>query len=315
MWFLIRRLAQSVTTLLAITLATFILFRLLPGGMTAALLPPRTSEVVKARFVHDQGLDRPIIVQFVNYLDRVFLHFDLGYSYRRNQSVNSILGHDLPKSAILLSISTLLALIIGVSAGVLQAWRRNTLEDHLFTGFAFLLYATPDYCLGIVLIDIFALRLHWFPTEGPQGSTWTSAFTELNHFVLPLAAVTLTSIAVFSRYARSSTLDVLGQDFIRTARAKGASGPRVVLSHVVRNACTPIITLLGLSLPSLFSGAILIETVFNYPGIGLESFNAAVNRDYAVLLGITVVLGSLTVLGNLIADLAYVLADPRVRLS
>lgn len=312
--FLIRRLAQSVIILLAITLATFSLFHLLPGGMTAALLPPRTSKAVQTQFIHSQGLDQPIVVQFLKYLDRIFLHFDLGYSYKDNQSVNSILGHDLPKSAVLLGISTLLALLIGVTAGLVQALRRNKVDDHLFTGFAFLMYATPDYFLGIVLIDIFALRLHWFPTEGPQGSTWTSAFTEVNHFVLPLAAATLTSIAIFSRYARSSALDVLGQDFIRTARATGASGTRVVVRHVVRNSCIPIVTLLGLSLPGLFGGAILIEEVFNYPGIGLESFNAAVNRDYAVLLGITVVLGFLTVLGNLIADLAYVFVDPRVRL-
>jgi peptide/nickel transport system permease protein len=306
---------QAVVILLAITLGTFCLIHLLPGGETAALLPPKVSPAVKEQFIHEQGLDKPLISQFLHYLNRIFFHFDLGYSYKDNQSVNSILAHELPKSAILLGCATVLALLIGVTAGMLQALRRNKLDDHLFTGFAFLLYATPDFFLGIVLIDIFALRLHWFPTEGPQGPYWTSAFTEFDAFVLPLATATLTSIAVFSRYARSSALDVLGQDFIRTARAKGASRGRVLSKHILRNACLPIITLLGLSLPGLFSGAILIESVFNYPGIGLESYKSAIGRDYAVLLGITIVLGFLTVLGNLLADIAYSLTDPRIRVS
>jgi peptide/nickel transport system permease protein len=311
--FVVRRLVQSVVILLALTLATFGLFHLLPGGETAALLPGRISKPVKDRFIHQLGLDRPLIDQYLHYLDRLVLHGDLGYSFKDNESVDAILAHDLPKSAILIGLSTLIALAIGLSAGLVQALRRNRIDDHLFTGFAFLLYATPDFFLGIVLIDLFALRFHWFPTEGPQGGAWTAPFTEFHAFVLPLVTATLTNIAVFSRYTRSSALDVLGQDFIRTARAKGASGWRVVTKHIVRNACIPIITLLGLSLPGLFGGAILIEEVFNYPGIGLESFNATVNRDYAVLLGITVLLGFLTIVGNLIADIAYAYADPRVR--
>jgi peptide/nickel transport system permease protein len=310
----LRRLVQSVIIMAGLTLLTFWMLHLLPGGMAAAILGPRISKADKLAFIHTNGLDQPIWQQYVTYLNHL-VHGNLGYSYHLNQSVAGLLGSDLPKSLILVGTSTLLSLVIGVPLGLFQAVRRNKWDDHVATGASYVLYAMPDFWLGLVLIDIFALRLHVLPPVAPSGASWTAAFHDPKGMILPITTLTLISIALFSRYMRSAALDNLGQDFIRTARAKGASQGRVLWSHTVRNAAMPIITLLGLSLPGLFGGAIITETVFNYPGIGLASFSAAIARDYPVLLGTTLLFGFLTILGNLLADLAYAFLDPRVRYS
>jgi peptide/nickel transport system permease protein len=311
--FISRRIAQTILVTLLLTLMTFVLFHSLPGGPARAILGRRASSAQLAAFTKANGLNNPIFVQYGDYLNRL-VHGNLGFSFKQNQSVNSILGQQIPKSLVLVGASTVLALAIGLGTGLFQAIRRNSIADHALTGAAFILYAMPDFFLALILIDIFAIRLHIFPTEGPQGS-WTEAFTQPKGMVLPIATLTLTSIAIFSRYMRSSALDVFGQDYIRVVRAKGASGGRVLWSHTLRNAGIPIVTLLGLSLPGLFSGALITEEVFNYPGIGLETFTAAFNRDYPVELAITVIVGVTTLVGNLIADLAYGLLDPRVRLQ
>ena len=173
----------------------------------------------------------------------------------------------------------------------------------------------PNFWLAFILIDIFAIRLFWLPPVAPSSPTWTAAFTDAKAMILPWATITLVSIAIFSRYMRSSALDALSQDYIRTARAKGAQRGRVLRRHVIRNASIPIITLVGLSVPGLLGGAILEEVVFNYPGIGLATYNAALDKDYPILIGTTIVFGALTIAGNLIADIAYAYADPRVRVT
>ncbi|HWC36597.1 MAG TPA: ABC transporter permease [Mycobacteriales bacterium] len=308
-----RRLALAVLVAFLVTLLTFILFHNLPGGPAAAIAGHHTTKPQIQAFIHENGLDKPLLTQYRDYLSHL-LHGNLGYSFKRNQTVNAILAEDLPKSIVLVGASTLLALFIGLSTGLFQALRRNTFTDHFLTGASFIFYAMPDFWLGLILIDWFAIRLHVFPTEGPQGS-WTEAFTQPSGMVLPIATLSLTSIAVFSRYMRSSALDVFGQDYIRIVRSKGASTGRILWSHTLRNAGIPIITLLGLSLPDLLSGAIITEEVFNYPGIGLETFNAAVNRDYALELGITIIIAIAVIVGNLISDLAYSYLDPRVRVT
>jgi peptide/nickel transport system permease protein len=312
--YVIRRLLQSLVILAGLTLLTFWLLHLLPGGMAAAILPPRISAAERHAFVHANGLDRPLLDQYFTYVNHL-LHGDLGYSYHLNQSVGSLLATDLPKSLLLVGTATFLAFLIGIPLGLFQAARANHWDDHVATGVSYVLYAMPDFWLGLILIDIFALRLHVFPPIAPAAASWTAALHDPKAMVLPVATLTLVSIAVFSRYMRSAALDNLGQDFIRTARAKGASPGRILWRHTVRNAGMPIITLLGLSLPGLFSGAIITETVFNYPGIGLASFSAAIARDYPILLGTTLVFGFLTIVGNLLADLAYAYLDPRVRYS
>lgn len=312
--FVIRRLLQSVVVIIGLTIGTFWLFHLLPGGPVRAIVGVHASPLVIKTFIDEHGFNRPIVVQYFHYVDQL-IHGNLGYSYKQNQSVNSILANDLPKSFVLVGSSTIIALAIGIVTGTFQAIRRNKADDHAITGTAFVLYAMPDFFLALILIDLFAIRLHIVPPIAPSGGSWTSAFTDPIAMILPVATLSLTSIAIFSRYMRSSALDVFGQDFIRTARSKGATPSRVVFVHTLRNACIPIITLLGLSLPGLFAGAIIIEEVFNYPGIGLAAYNAALTRDYPLLLGVTIIVGFTTIIGNLLADLLYAFADPRVRYS
>jgi peptide/nickel transport system permease protein len=300
--------------MLGVTLLTFILLKLIPGSEARAILGPRAPAQEVAYFTQQNGLNKPVVVQYLIYVDHL-LHGNLGYSYKLNQTVASILAQDLPKSLALVGPPAFLAVFIGVPLGIWQSLRRDKLDDHAITGVSYVLYAMPDYWLAFILINIFALKLFWLPPIAPSGSTWTIAFTDAKAMILPWATLTLVSIALYSRYMRSAALDALSQDYIRTARAKGVRRGRVLRKHVIRNACIPIITLVGLSIPGLFSGAIIEEYVFNYPGIGLATLNAAGTKDYPILLAVTVVLGGLAILGNLIADLAYAFADPRVRLA
>ena len=309
-----RRFAQAIVILLGVTLLTFMLLHLIPGGPARGILGPRATAGQIAAFERANGLNLPVLQQYVIYLGHL-LHGNFGYSYKLNQTVASVFAQDLPKSMALVGPPLVASIAIGVPLGLWQSQRRDKLDDHLITGVGYVLYAMPDFWLAFILIDLFALRLYWLPPIAPESPTWTAAFTDAKAMILPWATLTLVSIAVFSRYMRSSALDAMSQDYIRTARAKGAQRGRVLRKHVIRNACIPIITLIGLSIPGLLSGAIIEEVVFNYPGIGLATYNAALIKDYPILLGTTIVFGALTIAGNLIADIAYAFADPRVRLA
>lgn len=311
---MIRRVLQALAVLLLVTLITFGLLRLIPGNPAIAIMGPSAyrNPAAIAQFDAQYGFNRPWYGQYWLWLNHL-LHFDLGYSWNLNQSVASLLGSHLPKTVFLVGISIILALIIAVPIGVLQAVKRNKFADHFFNGFSTLFYAMPAFLLGILLILIFAVKFPIFPPEGPQGEGLSTLITNFNALVLPIVSLTLITIALFSRYMRSSVLDNLIQDYVRTARAKGASQRRVLLRHVLRNSLIPIATLLGLLLPALFSGALITESVFNYPGMGYLFYHQAQSQDYPTLLGITVVVALATVVGSLLADIAYAVLDPRVR--
>jgi peptide/nickel transport system permease protein len=313
--FLVRRLGQSAIVVFGVTIITFVMTRLLPGGVARAILGPRASPIEIAQFNHDNGLDLPGYQQYFYYLGEL-AHGNLGFSYRLNESVTGLLSDHLPKTIILLGISTLIALAIAVPLGMMQAVRRNKLEDYFFTSLSFALYSMPPFWLALILIIVFAVNLNLLPPEGPQGaiSTYLDP-AQVAALVLPVMALALVTIALFSRYMRSSMLDNLVQDYVRTARAKGVSTAGVLYKHVLRNALIPIVTLLGLSLPGIFSGALITEAIFNYPGMGLLFWDSAQTRDYPVLLGVTVVVAVATVIGNLLADVFYAVVDPRVRVA
>jgi peptide/nickel transport system permease protein len=227
--------------------------------------------------------------------------------------VASLLSGHLPKTIFLVGISTILALLLAIPVGVIQAVRRNKFVDHFFNGFSTVFYAMPAFLLGILLILFFAIKIPIFPPEGPQSEGLGVLFTNFNALVLPIISLTLITLALFSRYMRSSVLDNLTEDYVRTAKAKGASERRVLIRHVLRNSLIPIATLLGLSLPGIIAGALITESVFNYPGMGYLFYQAALNSDYPILLGITIVVAVATVVGSLLADIAYAVLDPRVR--
>jgi peptide/nickel transport system permease protein len=309
-----RRLIQAVFVVIGVTIIVFIILHLLPGGPARAMLGPRATAVQVRAFMVANGYNRPVWIQYWNYIDHL-VHGNLGYSYHYNQTVNSLLAQDLPKSALLVGLSYVVSVIVAVPLGILQAVRRNKPVDYTLTGASFIGYSMPVFWLGILLILVFAIYLHWLPPEGPQGSTIGSVLGQPLGLVLPVATLSIVTVAQFSRFMRSSAIENLVQDYIRTARSNGLSERAVLFRHLLRNSLIPIITLIGLSLPATLSGAVITESVFNYPGMGLLLWTAATVRDYPVMLGFTVVVGAATVVGSLLADVLYAVADPRVRYS
>ena len=311
--FLARRCAQAVIVLLLVSVIVFGLSRLLPGGPARAILGTHATPSNIAAFNRENGLNGPLPAQYWHWLSGV-LTGNFGFSYVLNQPVSSLLAQRLPKTAFLAGISVVLAVLIAVPVGLYQAVRRGRADDYAVTTVTFVLYSTPAFWVALLLIDVLAVRLHVFPAEAPQGS-FSAVFGDPGALVLPVLTITLVSIAAFSRYIRSSVLDELAQDYVRMARSKGARRRVILTRHVLRNALSPVVTLLGLSLPFILSGTLITEQVFNYPGVGLLAFNAAVGQDYPVLLGVVLVVGIATVVGSLLADIAYALLDPRVHYS
>ncbi|WP_030812520.1 ABC transporter permease [Streptomyces sp. NRRL S-337] len=310
--FLAKRLAQALVVLLLVSVIVFVLLHLLPGGPARAILGVQATPQAVAHFNHQQGYDRSLPQQYLMYLGRL-LTGDLGESYKLNQSVASLLAERLPRTALLAGLALALAAVLAVPLGILQAVRRGRAADHVLTGLAFLAYATPVFFLGLVLVLVFSQQLPLLPAEAPQADTVGGILAQPAGLVLPVVTTALGIVAAFSRYLRSAVLDNLAEDYVRTARAKGQSGARVLVRHVLRNALIPLVTLLGLYLPTLFSGTLVVESMFNYPGMGLLFWNAAQGSDFPVLLGVTLVVGVATVLGSLLADVAYAVLDPRIR--
>jgi peptide/nickel transport system permease protein len=310
--YIIRRIGQALIVILGVTIIVFILRHLLPGSIARAILGIRATPDAIAAFNRQNGLNNPLPLQYVAFLNQL-IHGNLGYSFKQNMSVDAIVEHDLPNDLLLVGVSLVLALLIAIPVGIMQAVRRNRLTDYTATGIAFILYSMPSYLLGLLLIAFFAVNLRILPAEAPQAPTIGGVLADPAGLVLPIATLTLVTFALFSRYMRSSAIDSLTQDYIRTARAKGLRQSAILSRHLLRNSLIPVATLVGISMPGILTFGLIIEQLFNFPGIGLAYFNAAVNGDYPVVFGITVLVAVATVLGNLIADIAYAVLDPRVR--
>ena len=311
---LIRRIVQALIVVFFVTVFTLFLVHLFPGGPIRALLGPRATAQQVAHYNQLYGFDQPFYRQYIKWVGQL-LHGNLGFSLKLNQSVSSLIVQDLPKTIVLVALGTIVSLAFGIPLGIYQAVKRYTVGDYALTGVSFLGYATPTFFIGLLLVEWFSIDIHLFPPFAPQGTTVGQILSEPRALVLPVLSYSFVLYALWSRYMRSSVMDNLVQDYVRTARAKGASERRVLWGHVFRNSLMSIVTLLGLSLPTLVAGAIFIEVVFNYPGMGLAFYNAALNVDYQVLLGFTLVATLATILGNLLADVGYAVLDPRVRYS
>ncbi len=314
--FLLRRVIQAVIVIAGVILIVFLLSQLIPGGECKAVLGPKATTHNCLRFNRLNGFNQPVLVQFGKYLRGLvwpFWHPNLGYSYKFNEGVTNVIAQRLPKTLVLVGTSTLISLMIAIPLGILQVVRRNHPIDYSATGMAFILYAMPPFLLGTLLIIWFSFDLGWFPTQPPSAASPWAVFTDPRAFVLPIITLSAITVASFSRYMRSSMMDAMAGDYIRTARAKGSSQRRVLYGHALRNALIPILTLLGLSLPAIVSGAVITETVFNYPGMGQLTVYAAGNSDIPLVLGTTLVATVATVVGSLLADVLYALADPRIR--
>ncbi|MDQ6815956.1 MAG: ABC transporter permease [Actinomycetota bacterium] len=312
--YIIRRIFVAILITIGIAAITFELLHLIYGSPVHEVLGRGARPNQIAAWNKQHGYDRPLVVQFLSYLGGL-THLNFGYSYKQGQSVGQLFLNNAGRSIYLSGASLVFSLLIAMPIGIAQAVKRNSIGDYAATTLTFVLYAMPPFLLGIILIDVFALRLNIFPPLVPTSITTTvGAITHPRDFFLPILTLTAVNVASFSRYMRSSALDNLAQDYIRLARAKGLSQRAVLYRHLLRNACLPMITLVGLSIPDLLAGNLLVEVLFNIQGLGLLFYSALQNGDYPILLAYTILGGILTVLGNLLADVSVTVADPRVRI-
>jgi len=311
--YIIRRSLVAIIVTIGIAAIAFLLLHMLAPSPVNAVLGQKANRAAIVAWNKQHGYDRPLLLQLVSYLGGV-AHLSFGYSYKEGQSVSALFAENAGRSAYLTGTSLVLAIFVAIPLGIAQAVKRNSPGDYAATAITFILYSMPSFLLGLILIQLFALDLQIFtPSVSDNITTTWGAITHPRQLTLPIVTLAAITVASFSRYMRSSALDNLAQDYIRLARAKGLSQRMVLTHHLLRNSCLPMITLIGLSIPALLAGNLLVETLFNYPGLGLLFYNALGNEDYPVLLAYTVLGGVLTVIGNLIADVAVAAADPRIR--
>jgi ABC-type dipeptide/oligopeptide/nickel transport system permease component len=301
--FLLRRLLQSVLVLLGVSVVVFLILHL-TGDPALLLLPPEATAEDIARLRQQLGFDDPLPAQYLRFL-RGAVRGDFGESLRHGEPAMALVLERLPATFELAGAGLLLALCLAIPAGILSAVRRNTVLDYVSTVVALFGQAMPTFWLGIMLILVFSVQLGWLPSSG-RG--------DLQHLVLPAVTLGLFTTARITRLTRSGMLEVLGQDYIRTARAKGVSEPPVVWKHALRNASIPIVTIVGIELGTLLGGSVITETIFAWPGVGRLSVQAIFNRDYPVVQAAVFLLASTFVLVNLLVDVVYTYLDPRIRL-
>jgi peptide/nickel transport system permease protein len=312
--YILRRIVTAVIVVIGLMFVTFSMLHIIAPSPARAVLGIKASPAALAGFNHAHGYDRPFMRQFLTYVNQTF-HGNFGFSYKLNQSVTALFKENAGRSALLSGVSVVLAVLIAMPLGIYQAVKRNSLADYTLTGISFTLYSMPIFFISLVLIDIFALKTHIFPFEASQSTTVIGVLEDPRSMVLPVVSLVALSVAGYSRYMRSSALDNLAQDYIKVARAKGLSERAVLYRHLVRNSSLPMVTLIGLSIPDLLAGNLITEQVFNYPGLGLLFYNSLGTEDYPILLAYTLLGGILVVIGNLIADIALTLTDPRIRLT
>lgn len=312
--YLIRRVGTSLVILIGISIFIFMLLHAVFPSPAIVVLGPKASPPAVAAWNAENGFDDPLIVQYWHYMVAL-LHGNLGYSYKLNQSVAALFGERWLRSLYLSGMGILIAILIAIPLGIFQAVKRNTLGDQAVTAVAFTAYAMPDFLLYLIAIQVFALSFPIFSFEASQSTSIVTVIGDWRDMALPILCIALLVLAGYSRYMRSSAMETLAQDYIKTARAKGLPERLVLFRHLLRNACLPMVTLIGLSIPALLAGNLIAEFVFNYPGLGLLFYNSLSNEDYPVVIAYTLIGAVLTVLGNLVADIALTIADPRIRLS
>ncbi|MBI6546194.1 MAG: ABC transporter permease [Cyanobacteria bacterium NC_groundwater_1444_Ag_S-0.65um_54_12] len=312
--YIIRRILTNIPLLLGITLILFAVMHMMPGGPLAAYTQnPRVRPEDLEKIKHIMGLDQPVWLQYFYWLGSLLVG-NLGNSLFTGRPVAEMIIERLPNTVILMGLALGLSILIGVPLGILSAIKQYSPFDFVVTTLAFIGYSLPVFWFGVMLMLLFAAILHWFPaggmfTIGQEGNF----FDLLWHLCLPVAMLSIVSIATWSRYTRSSMLEVVRQEYVRTARAKGLAEAVVIFKHAFRNALIPVITIVALALPGLFGGAIMTETIFAWPGIGRLFFNALGQGDYPILMAILTISACLVVISNLLADITYAAVDPRIR--
>ncbi len=312
--YLIRRVITSIIVVIGVSIFIFVLLHAAYPSPARDVLGLAARPVQVAAWNKQNGYDDPVIVQYLHYMDNL-IHGNLGYSYVENQSVLALFQERWARSAYLSGISLIIAVLIALPLGIFQAVKRNSIGDNVATSAAFILYSMPSFFLGLILIQILALTFPVFNFEASQSTNVFYVMGDWYSMTLPIFTLALITVAAFSRYMRSASIDVLAQDYIKVARAKGLPERLVLTRHLVRNASLPMVTLIGLSLPGLLAGNLITESLFNYPGLGLLFFESLSKVDYPVMLAYTLIGAVLVVVGNLVADIALTVADPRIRLA
>ena len=319
LWMIVQRISYALILLLAVLVLNFALMYLAPGDIADTIAGDMggANAEVMAEIRRSYGLDRPVWEQLVSYLWNV-VQLDLGYSYFFNTSVVPLLAERVPATLLLVVSAQILAIFVGVLLGVVAARRPNGLTSHAVTLLALFGFSAPVFWTGIMLLIAFSLLVPLFPVAGMQdvtidGGAWVKMVDVAHHLVLPTITLASIFLALYSRLCRASMLEVLGSDYIRTARAKGLSDRQVVVKHALKNALNPVVTLAGLQFSAVVSGAVLVETVFSWPGLGTLALQSIIARDTPTILGILFFSSLVVVVANLLTDLALRLIDPRIR--
>lgn len=316
--YVLRRLIQAIPILVGISVVSFLIINLAPGDPTDRFRSGRVSAETIANLVRLYGLDKPLPEQFISWFT-AFWQFPFrvdawGYSFVDGRPVVEKIFEKIPTTLELMGTSLVITMIVSIPLGVLAAVKQYSWADKIITTMATIGYALPSFVLGILLLYIFAIKLNWFPSFGRQSLGQEGNFPDyLRHLFLPVCSLAIQQIAGWSRYMRSSMLEVLQQDYVRTARAKGLAESRVVFKHALKNALLPVITLLGLTLPSLLAGAAITESIFSWPGLGFLAVDSVGTNDFPVVLAIVMIGGMMVLLGNLLADVLYGFVDPRIK--
>jgi len=320
LYYIAKRLTMMIPLLFGITLITFVVINIAPGGPVDVQTQMSTKVSAQARenLKRIYGLDKPLHERYYNWLKR-FVKLDFGKSFVDGRKVTEIIFERLPITLIINVLSLILILCVSIPIGVLSAVKQYSKFDKVATVFVFVGYSTPSFWLALILMILFGVHLGWLPISGFQsidvsGMSFLQRLADwAKHLVLPVGVSSFLGLADLSRYSRSSMLEVIRQDYIRTARAKGLPGSTVAIRHALRNALMPIVTIFGLSVPTLIGGSVIFETIFAIPGMGKLFYDSTLARDYPTIMGVLVIGAFLTLLGNMLADITYALVDPRIR--
>lgn len=313
-----KRIFGTIPLILVITIITFLLIRLAPGDPTKMFINPNTRPEDRVRIRHNLGLDRPIPIQYLIWLKNLVTKGDMGYSLVNGRSVSQSIIERIPATLLLMGVSWLISILLAIPIGIYSAMRPYSFGDYLLTIFSFAGLSMPGFWLALMAIWFFSLKLQLLPPMGIssviEGSFALKFQDTVSHMILPVSVLTVRNLAVWSRYVRSSLIETLGEDYIRTAYAKGFSEFLVLYRHALRNAMLPLITLTALSAPEILAGAFIIEQIFAWPGMGRLGMEAVFHRDYTLLMGDIFISSLLVVFANILADLSYTIVDPRIRL-
>lgn len=317
----VRRLLGAIPVVFIGLTLTFFIIHVAPGDPTSRFLNPSIGIEANERIIERFGLDNPLHVQYFSWLGRILFHFDFGYSFNSGQAASEVILDALPSTLLLTFFSLLFGLLVGVFGGVISAIYRGRTLDRIITVVMLFFYSMPAFWLGMIFLGLFAIKLNWLPSSHitsvfhDQLSPLGQIADYAKHLVLPVITLGLTSAATFGRYIRTSMIEALNSEYVLAARARGISQYNVLFCYTFRSALIPLISILGLMIPILFSGAVVIEVVFSIPGMGRVMVNSVLGRDYPVILAASTLAFFSVIIGNLLADIGYAVADPRVRLK